>query len=367
MSPRAGTVRLAAALGILLAAPAAAVATAAGPARAATGVPYTDPAADGYLGLCNQAGQQVTSGSVNTTPFAWRAVSSVPAPSPYNNTGRTAVLDAFQPQQELPPGDWSGQQLTSSSRYSNPTNPMAAGTDGDGSLETFIQAFPPKWDGFIELRMYLGTDNEPAYQVKYPVLNLKVTGSTWHAVGGGTVNCSSGTAESIETMLLPPSTTTTAPKAATQPAAAGTTAGGGSSGTSGGSGGNSPASGTSSASGTVAKGGSDAKPATTPGATPETASSSSTPVGLVVGIIAAVLVVLAAVWLLWLLLVRRRRSGRAGPTADPGSGGAQGGGGPPGSGTAQQPAAVQTDSGEGPVQDLDLATSQKAATKGESR
>lgn len=357
MIRRARKMPAAAVLGL----PLALLAAGAGSAAAATGVPYTDPDAAGTIGLCNQAGQQIASGSVSTTPFAWRAVSTVPAPSPYNNTGRTAVLVAYQPQQELPAGDWSGEQLTASSHYSNPTNPMAAATDGDTSLEGFIQDYPPKWDGFIELRMYLGTDNEPSYQEKYPVLNIKVTGSTWHAVGGGAVNCSSGTAESIETMLLPPSTTTT-PKAAAQPAAAGATAGG-SAGTSGGSG-STGTSGTSSAnhgSGGVGsgKGGSNVSPATSIGGAAEaTASTSSTPVGLIVGVIAAVVAALAAAWL---LLSRRRRTGKAGPTADPGPGG--GARGPVG---AQGPdVGPQRDAGEGPAPDHDQATSQMAATKGE--
>ena len=91
-------------------------------------VPYTDPDAVGSIGLCNQAGQQITSGSVTTKPFAWRAVSTQPAPAPYNNAGRTATLLAYQPLQDLPAGDWSGAQMTSSSSYTNPANPMAAAT-----------------------------------------------------------------------------------------------------------------------------------------------------------------------------------------------------------------------------------------------
>ena len=74
-----------------------------GTAGAATStVPYTDPDAVGSIGLCNQAGQQITSGSITTRPFAWRAVSTQAAPAPYNNAGRTATLVAYQPQQALP-------------------------------------------------------------------------------------------------------------------------------------------------------------------------------------------------------------------------------------------------------------------------
>ncbi len=180
-------------------------------AGAATTVPYTDPGAVGHIGLCNQAGQQITSGSVDTAPLAWRAVSSAPALAPYNNAGRTAILQAFQPQDGLPPGDWSGQQMTASSRYSNPADPMAAATAGDSSLADFLMAFPARWDGFVQLRMYLGTSDQEPYEIHYPVLDIQVTGDTWTAVDGGPVNCSSGTSESIETILLPKSSATTSP------------------------------------------------------------------------------------------------------------------------------------------------------------
>lgn len=362
MSRRGWRTRVPVVAGLVLAWPAAAAGVAAG----ATGVPYTDPSAAGFIGLCDQAGQQVTSGSIDTTPFAWRAVSSVPAPPPYNNTGRTAVLVAYQPQQELPPGDWSGEQLTASSRYSNPTSPMAAATGSDTSLQSFLQDYPPKWDGFVELRMYLGTNDAPSYQEKYPVLNIRVTGSTWHAVGGGTVNCASGTAESIETALLPQSTTTTAPTVATQPAGAGASAAGGSTG-SGASSGSAPtsptASGAKDAGATATATGNDGNGSHgstgSGGATQEAASTSSTPVGLVVGIVAAVVVLAAAAWL---LLVRRRRTGRTGSTTGPGPGDG------PASGGAPEPVGGPlTDVGDEPASEHDLATRQKAATKGEPR
>ena len=184
----------------------------AGATVTSSGVPYTDANAVGYLGLCNQSGQQVTSGSINTTPFAWRAISSEPAPPPYNNGEGTATLLAFQPLNGLPVGDWSGMELTSSSYYTNPANPMAAATDRDQSLADFIKAYPPEWRGFLQLRIYLGAANQQPYSQKYPTLNIKVTGKTWKAVGGGPVNCASGSAESLEG-LVPSTTTSSSPRA----------------------------------------------------------------------------------------------------------------------------------------------------------
>jgi hypothetical protein len=178
-------------------------------AGAAPAVPYTDTSALGYIGLCNQAGQQITTGSVSATPFVLRAVSSQAAPAGYNGANGTATLLAYLPVQSLPAGDWSGEQITASSVYTNPQSPMAEGTAQDVPLQDFLQDYPPQWDGFIQLRMYLDATNMEAYEVHYPVLNLEITGDTWTAVGGGPVNCNAGSARSLAAVLVPPTTTTT--------------------------------------------------------------------------------------------------------------------------------------------------------------
>ena len=92
----------------------------------------------GYVGLCNQAGQQITTGSVSATPFVARAVSSQAAPAGYNGANGTATLMAFLPVQSLPAGDWSGEQITASSIYTNPQSPMAEGTAQDAPLQDFL-------------------------------------------------------------------------------------------------------------------------------------------------------------------------------------------------------------------------------------
>jgi hypothetical protein len=177
----------------------------AGSAVAAPAVPYTDPSAVGYIGLCNQQGQQITSGSVSTLPFVSRAVSSVPADSSISGTGRTATLYAFQPIDGIDPEDWSGEQLTGTAQYSNPSHPMTAATTRDSSLASFVDTYPPVWDGFIELRIILDAPGKPAYVQTYPALNIHVSGDTWQAVGGGSVNCNAGQATSDED-ILPKST-----------------------------------------------------------------------------------------------------------------------------------------------------------------
>jgi hypothetical protein len=280
-------------------------------AAAASGVPYSDPSAVGYIGLCDQAGHQITSGSINSTPFAWRAVSSQPAPAPYNNSYRTAILLAYQPQQGLSAGEWSGDELTASSRYTNPASPMAAATAGDDSLEDFIEEFHPKWDGFFELRMYLGTQNQEQYEQHYPVLNIKVTGDTWTAVGGGAVNCSSGSAESLESIVLP--TTTSSPSTTGAKSPVGATVPGSGTGPSGGS---STPGATSTGSSTQSGGGHG--PSTNRGPGPHPVALAADPSrapghgALVLAVIAAAVLVLGAGAVLFAR--RRRRFASPSPT-----------------------------------------------------
>jgi hypothetical protein len=170
--------------------------------EAAPAAPFTDQNAIGYLGLCNQAGQQISSGNIDTAPFAARVVSSQPALAPYNNGGRVAVLYVFLPIQGLPAGDWSGEQLTASTHYSDPAHPTAVATSRDEPLRTAVSDFPPKWDGFFQLRLFLGTSDEPLYEAHYPALDIQVDGTKWQSFGGGPVDCHSGTAVSAESILL---------------------------------------------------------------------------------------------------------------------------------------------------------------------
>ena len=169
-------------------------------------MPYTDPNSLGSIGLCNSAGQQITSGSTNTTPFVLHAVSSRAAVAPYNGKGRTASLYGFQPRQQLPPAAWSGEEMTAAGRYSNPAHPMTAATGRDDSLADLLADYPLSWDNLVQLRIYLGAPNEPIRSGSYPSLTLKITGSTWKVVGpSGKVNCTAGTSTSVETLLLPKS------------------------------------------------------------------------------------------------------------------------------------------------------------------
>jgi hypothetical protein len=220
------TARLAATLMVA----ASVLSTGAAMAHAAPAVPWTDTSVTGFIGLCNSAGQPVDQGSLATAPFVSRAVSSVAAPSPYGEAGRTATLYAFQPRQDTAPGQWSGDMLTASTRYSNPAHPTAQATGGDLSLAGFVSEFPPTWGGLIQLRLYLGAPGQPAQTLSYAATTIKVTGSTWTVVSGGNTSCTTGNATSIESILLPKKSLkvhhsakgSTVPNAATARAAAST-------------------------------------------------------------------------------------------------------------------------------------------------
>jgi hypothetical protein len=181
---------------------AAVLATAAPVSATTSAVPYSDPAATGVIGLCDKAGQPVTHGTITAKPFVFRAVSSAAAAAPYSGSGRTASLYAYQPRQDVPAGDWSGQALTASTRYTNPAHPMAQATKGDDSLADFMANYSPAWNGLLELRMFLGAPDATPESFTYPATDIQVTGDTWHVVRGGNVPCTSGHAQSIESILL---------------------------------------------------------------------------------------------------------------------------------------------------------------------
>lgn len=176
-----------------------------GPATASGPVPYSDPAVTGSLGLCDGHGHQVTTGSTTAQPFASLAVGSVAAPSGYHGTGRGAVLYAYQPIENVPADAWSGEELTGNSQYTNAAHPMAAATGGDPALQNFINDYPPKWDGLVQLRLYPTAPGRPMNSASYATLDLKISGTTWQTVDGGSVSCTAGRAVSVETKLLPKS------------------------------------------------------------------------------------------------------------------------------------------------------------------
>jgi hypothetical protein len=178
---------------------------AAGAASADSGVPYHDPRAKGSLTLCDAKGHQITSGNVHDRPTFAYAVSSQAPPEGYGTKTSKATVYAYQPRPQVQPGDWSGQQLSGSSLFSNPAHPMAEVTTGDKPIGDFAAAYPPQVDGLIQLRMYLSAPNKVQYNLNYPTTNLRITGSTFVVVDPGSTPCTVGQALSNERMVLPAS------------------------------------------------------------------------------------------------------------------------------------------------------------------
>lgn len=175
------------------------------PAFGSSPLPYRDPAVHGGIAFCDQHNHTVTSGSLEAQPFVWKALSSVAAPTGYDSPQAKVTLLAFQPRQGVDPSDWSGNQLTASSTFTSRAHPAAQSTYGDQPLISFVQAFPPKWEGLIQLRMYFSVAGAPPYTRTYPAADIRVSGDRWTLVDGASVDCGAGRGTSSESVLLPKS------------------------------------------------------------------------------------------------------------------------------------------------------------------
>jgi len=167
----------------------------------ADSVPFTDPSAVGKLTLCDTTGHVKRSGNIFGKPFVWRAVGSAAAPAPYNGPGRTATLYAYQPIQNVDPGQWNGEYLTGSGAYTNSKLPMAPATAADPTLADYLSDYPTKWDGLVQLRMFVGVPGASTRTTPYNAAVIRVNGDTWTLVEGGTTGCGSGTSSSDELVL----------------------------------------------------------------------------------------------------------------------------------------------------------------------
>lgn len=157
-------------------------------ASAADAVPYKDPNASGTITLCDPDLQPITEGTIHDLPFVWRAVGSEEAPPPYNNETRKAVLYAAQPRQGVDPAAWTSNILTAATMYKDVAHPMAQATKLDIPLWVNVDAYPPRWDGLIQLRLYYTTENA-SISTSYATTDIQVSGNTWHAVNVGSESC----------------------------------------------------------------------------------------------------------------------------------------------------------------------------------
>jgi hypothetical protein len=169
-------------------------------------LPFSDPHAQGQIGLCDSSGHPIQNGSTISHPYVVAAGSTEAAPAGYQaSKGGKATLYAFQPRQDVDPGQWSGFQLTGSSAYADGKHPLVSGTNLDPSLKDFVTAFPARWDGLVQLRIYYTAPNTVAFKRSYPAAVLRVQGNQWTLVQGAQLNCDLAKVVSSEKLLLPAS------------------------------------------------------------------------------------------------------------------------------------------------------------------
>jgi hypothetical protein len=180
-------------------------------------VPFTDPGAIGKITLCDSELHVMTHGSIYTKPFAWRAVGSTPGASDYQGNGQESTLFADTPIQGSQPPFWTPWQMTTAAKYTSSSRPMAGATPIDPSLNDFLGFYQPKWDGMVQLRMFLSAPSQSTDTQEYNAAVIRVTGTTWTLLDGGTDGCTSGTAKSNElerpyvaSLPTPPTDATTA-------------------------------------------------------------------------------------------------------------------------------------------------------------
>ena len=164
-------------------------------------IPFRDENQAGTLTLCNPQGQEMTSGSIQAQPFAWKVVSSTPAPSGY----KKSILYIYQPLPYVDPGHWTGDQMTDTSLFSNPAHPVVQATYIDESLYPEVHRLPPRWEGLYELRMYFSSPDLQGYTSPYPAAVIQVSGNGWKLLTPTSVACNAGTGTSEEVTFEPQS------------------------------------------------------------------------------------------------------------------------------------------------------------------
>lgn len=182
-----------------------------GPGTAhAADVPYDDPASAGSLTLCDAQGHEVRGGALTDRPLAAKAVLQSKAPDGYDGHEATATLLAFQPRQGVAPGQWSGEFVTGPSRWTGPV-PAVAGALDDLTVGELANDFPPAWNGFLQLRVYLGAPGRQAYRLRYDTADIKVDGDRWTLVRGGGADCGAAKAVTVAQLLGVAPTSTPSP------------------------------------------------------------------------------------------------------------------------------------------------------------
>ena len=165
----------------------------------ATTVPYDDAQSAGLLTLCSADGKAVTGGKVSDSPFADVVLGETALPSNLDSTGAVATLYAYQPREGVATNEFSGNALTAAIGFADPEQPAAAVDEGAWTIGDFVTAFPADYDGYVQLRLVLGTPEAGTLSDQpYDTADLRVDGDAWELVRGGTASCADA-----ESALLP--------------------------------------------------------------------------------------------------------------------------------------------------------------------
>lgn len=160
------------------------------PARAGSVVPYDDPSSTGSLTLCDSSGHELREGPLTAAPFASLVVGATAAPEGYRPAdGATATLYAHQPREGTAPGEWSGLPLTGAARFTAAVHPSTQVLPADYTLGDAAAAYPPKWQGLLQLRMILASPGRQALGNRYDTADIQVVGDRWRLVRGGGGTC----------------------------------------------------------------------------------------------------------------------------------------------------------------------------------
>lgn len=156
----------------------------------ATTVPYDDPQSAGLLTLCAADGTPVSEGRVDERPFVDAVLGETRLPAGADSQGAVATLFAYQPREGIAPSEFSGTPLTAAGVLADPGAPGVVVTGDAWSVGDFVAAFPASWDGYVQLRLYLGTPGAGTLTDQpYDTADLRVDGDRWELVRGGTASC----------------------------------------------------------------------------------------------------------------------------------------------------------------------------------
>ena len=163
----------------------------AGPSGAA---PYDDPQSAGAITLCSADGKAATEGSVDDRPFAAVALGATGLPSDLDPTGAVATLFAYQPREGVSASEFSGTAISAAGVQADAAHPAFVVPEDAWSIGDFVTAYPADFDGYVQLRLYLGTPAAGTLSDQpYDTADLRVDGDRWELVGAGSASCTAAT------------------------------------------------------------------------------------------------------------------------------------------------------------------------------